>query len=408
MIAAEVQNQLEVIRRGVELIIDESELARKIKDSLLADKPLTVKLGVDPTAPELHLGHTVVLRKLRHFQDLGHQAIFLIGDFTGRIGDPTGRDKSRVPLTESDVNRNAETYRHQIASVIDVTRLKIVRNSSWLKTLTFEDVVRLTSTATVAQLLEHNTFRERFQQEQSIRMNELLYPFMQAYDSVALEADIELGGTDQTFNLTFGRDLQRCMNQSPQVCITLPILPGTDGKQKMSKSLGNSIGVSDPPYIMFEKLMRMVDENILPYFLLLTDKSLTEIELLKKKLDGEELTTEILLREKRDLASRVVRTFHGLEAARIAEDSYGQNAKGGVALTQVPLIECDHMVSISILRLLVLTGGASSKNEARRLVRQGAVSVNNSRVDDLDQRIDVQSEALLRVGKSYLARLIAA
>jgi tyrosyl-tRNA synthetase len=239
-------------------------------------------------------------------------------------------------------------------------------------------------------------------------MNELLYPFMQAYDSVALEADIELGGTDQTFNLTFGRDLQRCMNQSPQVCITLPILPGTDGKQKMSKSLGNSIGVSDPPYIMFEKLMRMVDENILPYFLLLTDKSLTEIELLKKKLDGEELTTEILLREKRDLASRVVRTFHGLEAARIAEESYGQYAKGGVALTQVPLIECDHMVSISILRLLVLTGGASSKNEARRLVRQGAVSVNNSRVDDLDQRIDVQSEALLRVGKSYLARLIAA
>lgn len=406
MLEKDIQRQLDVIRRGTELVIDELELADRIENSIRQNAPLTVKLGVDPTAPELHLGHTVVLRKLRHFQDLGHQAVFLIGDFTGRIGDPTGRDKSRIPLTESEVRRNAETYKRQIAGVVDVTRLKTVRNSSWLKRLTFEDVVRLTSTATVAQLLEHNTFRERFQHAQSIRMNELLYPFMQAYDSVELQADIELGGTDQTFNLTFGRDLQRCMNQKPQVCITLPILPGTDGKLKMSKSLGNSIGVSDSPYVMFEKIMRMVDDNIVPYFLLLTDKPTREIEKLRDKLSGDP-PTEYILRQKRELASSIVRTFYGPEAAGLAQSSYGRIEKEVVGVHRVPLVECDSSRSIPILRLLVISGRASSNSEARRLIRQGAVSVNNSRIENADQRINVGQETILRIGKTYLSKLIA-
>ena len=406
MIETDVHRQLDLIRRGADRIIDEDELKGKIENSIRTRVPLVIKLGVDPTAPDLHLGHTVIFRKLRHFQEMGHQAVFLIGDFTGRIGDPTGRDKSRPPLSEESVRLNARTYQQQISALLDTTSLKIVFNSSWLKALTFEDVVRLTSLTTVARLLDHNTFRVRFEQAESIRMNELLYPFMQAYDSFALKADVELGGTDQTFNLTFGRDLQRALGQNPQVCLTMPILPGTDGKQKMSKSLGNYVGVNESPYIMFEKLMRMVDENIVPYFLLLTNKPAVEISDIEVKL-CKEPSTEYILGQKSALAFSIVSDFHGLEAARLAKDSYGQMDKEGVAVKEIPRVECDEKLSIPVVRLLMVAGRASSKNEARRLIQQGAVTVDNMRIDNLDQRIDIGHEVVMRVGKTYLGRLRA-
>lgn len=403
---SDIEFQLNFIRRGTERIIEEDELLQRIRISKKSNCPLVVKLGVDPTAHDLHLGHTVVFRKLRHFQQLGHKAVFLIGDFTGCIGDPTGRDQTRPPLTEEQVLENAKTYQKQISKILDPTSLKVVFNSSWLKGLTFEDVVRLTAWTTMARLLEHNTFRTRFEHAESIRFNEMLYPFMQAYDSVALCADVELGGTDQTFNLTFGRDIQKAYGQEPQICITMPILPGTDGKNKMSKSLGNYIGIDEPPYIMYEKLMRMVDENLVPYFILLTEKPLDEISVIEGKLKNEP-STDFVLQQKKELAFLIVETFHGSEAARQAAAGYGKEEKEGIQTIEIPGVELGENHSISIVRLLMVVGRASSRSEARRLVQQGAVSINNVRIDDVDKNINVNSELRLRVGKSFLTKIVA-
>lgn len=397
--------QLELLLRGVDRVIEGIELQSRVEQSIQSQTPLIVKLGADPTAPDLHLGHTVVFRKLRHFQQLGHQAVFLIGDFTGRIGDPTGRDQTRPPLTEEQVYSNALTYQKQISKILNISELKIVFNSSWLKSMSFEDIVRLTSWTTMAKLLEHNTFRTRFEHADSIRFNEMLYPFMQAYDSVALKADVELGGTDQTFNLAFGRDIQRAFGQLPQVCITLPILIGTDGKQKMSKSLGNYIGIDEEPYIMYEKLMRMVDENIVPYFTLLTDKPLSEIELIQRNLENNP-STEFLLSMKSDLANCIVREYHGEEAANQARMSYGNSQKYGIKSIEVEKTEVSPEKEISILRLLVLSGRASSKSVARRLVQQGGVYIDDMKIEDADKLILLTKSVVLRIGKTFLGVMV--
>jgi tyrosyl-tRNA synthetase len=403
MIVSDKDQQLELIYRGVDRVIEEREITAKVESSIRSQAPLVVKLGADPTAPDLHLGHTVVFRKLRHFQQLGHKPVFLIGDFTGRIGDPTGRDQTRPPLTAEQVQANAVTYQKQIGKILDLSRLTIVFNSSWLKSMLFEDVVRLTSWTTMARLLEHNTFRERFKQADSIRFNEMLYPFMQAYDSVELRADVELGGTDQTFNLTFGRDIQRVFGQTPQVCITLPILPGTDGKQKMSKSLGNYVGIDEPPYIMYEKLMRMVDENIVPYFTLLTDKPLGEIKDIEKRL-AENPSTEFVLSLKSELAHTIVTQFHGELAANQSRAGYGVAGKEGIEDLEIDNSELAEG-AISVVRLLMLSGRASSKGDARRLIEQGGVYVDNQKVMEVSKSISLSGPMLLRVGRTYLGRV---
>ncbi len=401
----EIDHQFSLIQRGSERIIEENDLKEKIRKSLESNKPLIVKLGADPTAPDLHLGHIVILKKLRHFQQLNHQAVFLIGDFTGRIGDPTGRDQTRPPLTEEQVLINAKSYQQQIEKILDPLKLKIVFNSHWLKNLAFEDIIKLTAWTTMAKLLEHNTFRTRFEQNESIRFNEMLYPFMQAYDSVALNADIELGGTDQTFNLTFGRDIQKVFGQDPQVCITMPILPGTDGKNKMSKSLGNYIGIDEPPYLMYEKIMRMADDNIVPYFILLTDKPLNEISAIENKLKTQS-ETGFILEQKKDLAFNIVEFFHNKIAAEKAQESYGKESKEGIRIIKIPNAEISSDKTLSIIRLLQISGKASSRSEARRLIEQGGVSINNVKIKSIENYIKIENEIILKVGKSFICKII--
>jgi len=307
---ATVDEQLAYIRKGSTEIIRESELRTKLEKSRATGKPLRVKLGMDPTAPDLHLGHTVVLRKLKHFQDLGHTIIFLIGDFTGMIGDPTGRSATRPPLSRERIEQNAETYKAQVFKILDPQKTIIDFNSRWFSTFTAEEFIRLAAKYTVSQILEREDFHDRFKKEKPIAVHELLYPLAQGYDSVALEADVELGGTDQKFNLLVGRELQRAYGQEPQVVLTTPILEGLDGVQKMSKSLGNAIGIHEPPLEMYGKIMSISDEIMWRYYELLTDLSLSEIDSYKQRQHPME--------SKKDLAWRIVKDCHSSQAADAA------------------------------------------------------------------------------------------
>src|SRR5215472_2105097 len=310
---APVDEQLAYIKKGSAEIIRESELREKLERSLASGKPLRVKAGFDPTAPDLHLGHTVLLRKLKHFQDLGHTVIFLIGDFTGMIGDPTGRSATRPPLTREQINQNAETYKAQVFKILDPVKTVVDFNSRWFSKFSAEDFIRLTAKYTVSQMLEREDFHKRFQDEKPIAMHELLYPLAQGYDSVALEADVELGGTDQKFNLLIGRDLQRTYGQESQVVLTMPILEGLGGLQKMSKSYGNAIGIKEPPLEMYGKVMSISDQMMWRYYELLTNASMSEVERMK----GEAKP----MQAKKDLAAHIVKDFHTAEAAtRAAED----------------------------------------------------------------------------------------
>src|ERR1700757_2667286 len=311
---ASVDEQLAYIKKGAAEIIRESELRAKLVKSRASGKPLRVKLGMDPTAPDLHLGHTVVLRKLKHFQDLGHTIIFLIGDFTGMIGDPTGRSATRPPLTREQIEENAETYKAQVFKILDPVKTVIDFNSRWFSKFSAEDFIRLTAKSTVSQMLEREDFHKRFQEEKPIAMHELIYPLAQGYDSVALEADVELGGTDQKFNLLVGRELQRAYGQESQIVLTTPILEGLDGVNKMSKSLGNAIGIHESPLEMYGKIMSISDEMMWRYYELLTDVSLAEIESHKKARHPMD--------SKKELASRIVSDFHSPEAARAAADQW--------------------------------------------------------------------------------------
>jgi tyrosyl-tRNA synthetase len=378
-----VEEQLTYLKKGAAEIIREADLRAKLEKSRSTGKPLRVKLGMDPTAPDLHLGHTVVLRKLKHFQDLGHTAIFMIGDFTGMIGDPTGRSATRPPLSREQIEQNAETYKAQVFKILDPQKTVIDFNRRWMGPLSSDDFVRLTSKYTVSQLLEREDFHKRFQDEKPISVHELLYPLVQGYDSVALEADVELGGTDQKFNLLVGRELQRAYGQESQVVLTTPILEGLDGVQKMSKSLGNAIGIHEPPLEMYGKIMSISDEMMWRYYELLTDVQVAEIERMKRDVHP--------MQTKKDLARRIVADFHSAEAAaKAAEDWAKQFQKDEVPESTeeifITLAELGGYIAqtdrgpaatVRADKVLVKCGLAASITDAARKIKQGAVRIND-------------------------------
>ena len=380
-----VEEQLTYLKKGSAEIIREADLRAKLEKSRATGKPLRVKLGMDPTAPDLHLGHTVVLRKLKHFQDLGHTAIFLIGDFTGMIGDPTGRSVTRPPLTREQIEANAETYKAQVFKILDPQKTVIDFNRRWMGQFSSDDFVRLMAKYTVSQLLEREDFHKRFHDEKPISVHELLYPLVQGYDSVALEADVELGGTDQKFNLLVGRELQRAYGQESQVVLTTPILEGLDGVQKMSKSLGNAIGIHEPPLEMYGKIMRISDELMWRYWELLTDATMADIDRSKKQVSAGDYHPMAL---KQHLAHRIVRDFHGEDAALKAEQDWSSIVQRREAPDSIEVVELrfddigyvDSMPGnvlqfVRVDKLLHKAGLATSVTEGRRKREAGSVRI---------------------------------
>jgi tyrosyl-tRNA synthetase len=391
---------LGAIRSRTVDLVSEEELATKMDRAAAAGRTLRIKLGADPSAPDLHLGHVVVLNKLRQFQDLGHTVVFIIGDFTGMIGDPSGRSQTRKPLSREDVNRNAQTYREQVFRILDPDRTEIRFNSEWTSLLTFEDVIRLSSRVTVAQMLARDDFAKRYGQNQPISLVEFMYPLVQAHDSVQVEADVEVGGTDQLFNLLLGRELQKAFGQEPQVVLTLPLLEGLDGKQKMSKSLGNTVGVTDPPHDMFGKLMSVSDELMWRYFELVLCWEGAEIAALRGRHPRE---------VKDELARAIVDRFHGAgagaaasaEFVRIFREKSPPTDMAEIALTDADLRDG----RIGILTLLTKAGLTSSNSEARRLIQQGAVRLDDQRIDDPTLSLPPSDQSVLRCGKRGFARI---
>ncbi len=389
---APVDEQLTYIKKGSAEIVKESELRLKLEKSKSSGKPLRVKAGFDPTAPDLHLGHTVLLRKLKHFQDLGHTVIFLIGDFTGMIGDPTGRSATRPPLSADDIMRNAKTYLGQVHKILDKTKTEVRFNSEWFDKLKSADWIKLTSWFTVSQMLEREEFHKRFQEEKPIAMHEMLYPMVQGYDSVMLHADVELGGTDQKFNLQIGRELQRINGQESQVVLTMPILEGLDGVQKMSKSLGNAIGIKDAPLDMYGKVMSVSDELMWRYYELLTDVQVADIEKMKRESHPMEA--------KKDLARRIVTDFHGVDAAgKAGEDWAKQFQKSEVPedLEEVSVEIAEDRVRLD--KILARVGLAESVTDAVRKIKQKAVKVNGEVHTDPLAPLEIRDPLILQVGR---------
>ena len=389
---APVDEQLTYLKKGSAEIIRESDLRAKLAKSQSTGKPLRVKLGMDPTAPDLHLGHTVVLRKLKHFQDLGHTAIFLIGDFTGMIGDPTGRSVTRPPLTREQIEENAETYKAQVFKILHPGKTVIDFNRRWMGQFTADDFVRLMAKYTVSQLLEREDFHKRFQDEKPISVHELLYPLVQGYDSVALEADVELGGTDQKFNLLVGRELQRAYGQESQVVLTTPILEGLDGVQKMSKSLGNAIGIHEPPLEMYGKIMSISDEMMWRYYELLTDMQVADIERMRRESHP--------MQAKKELARRIVEDFHWADAAEKAGEDWARQFQKDQVPESVEEAEIDVPGNrLRIDKLVARAGLAGSVSDAGRMLKQGAVRVNGVAVNDPTTVLDISAGVTLQVGR---------
>ncbi len=395
------EEQLEILKRGTAEIVSEEELLAKLRKSVKTGKPLRVKLGVDPTAPDIHLGHTVVLRKLKQFQDLGHEVVLLIGDFTGRIGDPTDRSETRKQLSEEEVKRNAATYIEQIGKVLDREKLIVDFNSRWLAPMTFADVVELASKYTVARMLERDDFARRYREGCPLHVHEFFYPLMQGYDSVALEADVELGGTDQKFNLIMARHIQREYGMEPEVAMLTPLIEGTDGVQKMSKSAGNYIGIDEPPEEMFGKTMSIPDELIVRYMTLLTDIPMEEIGSWESGMASGRVNPRDA---KLYLAEELVRMYHGAEEARRAREGFIKVFSRGQLPEDMPEVHLDGG-TIGLVDLLLKAGFASSKSEARRFIRGGAVRLNGEKVMHQDARVTVEDGAVVQVGKRKFARL---
>ena len=405
-VSKEINRQLSILRQGTAEIVPEEDLAQKIKKSILSGKPLRVKLGLDPTAPDIHLGHTVVLHKLRQFQDLGHQVILIIGDFTGRVGDPSGRSKTRKPLTESEIRENARTYQEQIFHVLDSDKTELVYNSQWLAPLSFAEIIQLSAKYTVARMLERDDFHKRYINEEPISIHEFFYPLMQGYDSIAIEADVELGGTDQKFNLLIGRTLQREYGQEPQVAVTVPILEGLDGKQKMSKSLGNYIGITDTPKDMYGKTMSIPDNLIVRYFELVTKMPADEVMKIEEGLTREQLHPRDV---KMRLAREIVTTYYDEKTAVGAEEEFKQIFRLGKLPHEIPEFSIDSDLleegKIWLPKLLQLANLVSSTSEARRLIKQGAVRVDGQKVESQDTEINIIDGQVIRVGKRRFLRL---
>lgn len=394
------EEQLEQIRRGSEEIISEEELLKKLRKSYEKNQPLRIKAGFDPTAPDLHLGHTVLIQKLKHFQDLGHQVVFLIGDFTGMIGDPTGKNETRKALTKDEVLANAETYKEQVFKILDPEKTEVAFNSAWMEKMSSSDMIKLASQYTVARMLERDDFSKRYTGNRPISIHEFLYPLVQGYDSVALRSDVELGGTDQKFNLLVGRDLQRGDGQEPQIALTMPILEGLDGVQKMSKSLNNYVGINEAPKDMFGKIMSISDELMFRYYLLLSDKSLSEIDVLKKAVaDGSKHPMET----KKELAMEIVARFHSAEAAKEAREGFEQVFSKRENPDDMP--EYAMSAQNKVLDAIKGLGFLPSNSEARRLAKQGGIYIDGEKLEDIDQCLTA-GQYVLKVGKRKFAKLI--
>ena len=389
-----LDQQYELISRGAEEIIPEKELRKKIEDSIKSGTPLKVKLGCDPSRPDLHIGHSVVLRKLRHFQDLGHQAVLVIGDFTAMIGDPTGRNKTRPQLTIEEARENAKTYLDQAKSILKMDELKVVHNSEWLSTMSFSDVIKLSSSTTVARMLERDDFNKRYSSEVPISLHEFLYPLAQAQDSVELVSDIELGGTDQKFNLLMGRNLQKDVGQKPQCILTMPILEGTDGVEKMSKSYGNDIGITDSANDMYGKTLSIPD-NIMPsWFTLAVDAEDSYVDEISKKLDNNSVNPMEL---KRKLARKIVAIYYDENKALEAENHFNRvTVSKGIPdeIEEFNLTEDELLVNI-----IADSGLLNSKSEARRMIKQSAVKIDGETVTDIHHKITSSDSFILKVGK---------
>jgi tyrosyl-tRNA synthetase len=420
-----VDEQMDLLQKGAAEIIRVGDLRERLEDSLKTGRPLRVKAGFDPTAPDLHLGHTVLMRKLRHFQQLGHTVIFLVGDFTSLIGDPSGRNVTRKPLTLEQIQQNAETYKQQVFKILDEQATEVRFNSEWLGKLDYEGTIRLTAHFTVSQMLERDEFHKRFQAEQPISLHELLYPVMQGYDSVALECDVELGGTDQRFNLQCGRELQRHYGQKPQIVLMTPILEGLDGVQKMSKSLGNAIGINEPPGEMYGKLMSISDELMWSYWVLLTDLRLSEVESLKADVRAGELHP---MEAKKRLARTITAGFHGEDEAIRADENWArmfQQKETAEDLEVVPL-KAEDLINVSsqeiiphdgpitipvyrirIERIITACGLASSNAEAGRKLAEKSVKVDGDVFKELFVQIRVPSRMTIRIGKRAKIALIS-
>jgi len=395
------EEQFEILKQNVVEIISEEELLNKLKKSYEKKRPLKVKLGIDPTAPDVHLGHAVVLKKMRQFQDLGHEVILIIGDFTGMIGDPTGKSETRKQLSREEIIENAKTYKEQVLKILDPDKTKIVFNSEWLSRMTFEEVIKLASKYTVARMLEREDFSKRFEEGRPISIHEFFYPLIQGYDSVALKADVELGATEQKFNILMGRVLQKEYGQEPQVAVLMPILVGIDGKRKMSKSLGNYIGVNDPPDEMYGKVMSIPDEVMIDYYRLATDVEPEEIEKIIEDIkEGKVNPRDLKMR----LAREIVKFYHGYEEALRAEENFVKIFQKRDLPEEIPVFEVNSD-KIWLPKLITQVGFCSSNSEALRMIKQGAVKINGEKILDAVD-IEVSSPVVLQVGKRKFIKIV--
>lgn len=401
-----VDEQLEYLNKGAVEVIRLEELKTKLERSIQSRRPLRIKAGFDPTAPDLHLGHTVLIRKLKHFQDLGHTVIFLIGDFTGMIGDPSGRNVTRKQLSKEEVFQNAETYKHQVFKILDAEKTVLDFNSRWMSSMKSEDFIRLASRYTVARMLERDEFSNRLKNNQPISIHEMLYPLVQGYDSVALKADVELGGTDQKFNLLVGRELQKEYDQEPQIVLTMPILEGLDGVQKMSKSLGNYVAINDPPRDMFGKIMSISDQLMYRYYELCTDLDIKQVEKIRKDVAQDKLHP---MAAKANLARSIVSEFHSPQDATLAEEEFNRVFRNGLNPVEMEeKVLTGSAGRIRLAKLMAQLGLAGSINEAVRLIEQEAVTLNDQKVSDAKAELDLSksSSYILRIGKRRFVRIL--
>ena len=396
-----LNEQMDLIKRGTEEILPEDLLIKKLERSIKDQTPLNVKLGCDPSKPDLHIGHGIVLRKLRHFQDLGHTAILVIGDFTAMIGDPTGRNKTRPQLTLQEAKENAETYVEQSKVILDIKNAKIKYNSEWLSKMNFNDVVSLASSYTVARMLERDDFTKRYKDGTPISIHEFLYPLAQAQDSVELKADIELGGTDQKFNLLVGRDIQKDNGQEPQCIITTPLLEGTDGLEKMSKSYGNHIGLQDSPYDIYGKILSINDDMILKWYALAADSDSSTLSSIEKKINNPSINP---MEIKRDLARAVISLYHSHEVAQEAEEHFNNVVVAKGIPDKIPTFKLAS--EDLIVNIIYSSGLLSSKGEARRMIKQGAVTLNGEKINDIQTKIRNNGEQILKIGKRRFLKII--
>jgi tyrosyl-tRNA synthetase len=399
-----VAEQMAVIKRGTVEVLIEKELEEKLDKSLKSGTPLKIKAGFDPTAPDLHLGHTVLIHKLRQFQQLGHEVNFLIGDFTGMIGDPTGKSETRKVLTREDVLRNAETYKEQVFKILDPEKTKVVFNSDWLNDLGCGGMIGLASKYTVARMLERDDFHKRYTTQQPIAIHEFLYPLIQGYDSVALKSDVELGGTDQKFNLLMGRELQREWGQSPQCVLTMPLLEGLDGINKMSKSLGNYIGINEPGDEIFGKVMSISDELMIRYYELLSDMTLSELEKLKAGLNDHSLHP---MAAKKALGREIVSRFHGEGAGEMAEENFVKRFKENEIPAEMPQVSYSLTDgSVLLARAMTEAGLTKSNGEGRRAIDGGGVKLNGEKVSDTNLELTANGEYIVQIGRRRFARIV--